>query len=249
LTHARPTAVYFFGTCLIDLFFPRAGLAGMELLRREGIRVIYPPRQSCCGQPAYNSGYRDEARTVASRQIACFPLDIPVVVPSASCAGMLKHHYPTLFEGHPLKAEADALAARVYELSEFLVDVLAVGFADLGPPVRVAIHTSCSARREMGVGDRVERIVAGLNNVIRVEHDHDAECCGFGGTFAVKQAETSAAMVLDKCDAIRDAGAEVVVSQDSGCLMNIGGALDKAGDRIRPLHIAEFLWERTHGRE
>lgn len=221
----------------------------MELLRREGIRVIYPPCQSCCGQPAYNSGYRDEARTVASRQISCFPMNIPIVVPSGSCAGMLKHHYPRLFEGHPLKAEADALAARVYELSEFLVDVLDLSFTDLGPPVRVAVHTSCSARREMGVAEHIEQLITGLNNVTRVEQHHPAECCGFGGTFAVKQAETSAAMVMDKCDAIREAGAEVVVSQDSGCLMNIGGALDRAGDQVRCLHIAEFLWERTHGRE
>ena len=221
----------------------------MELLRREGIRVIYPPCQSCCGQPAYNSGYRDEALIVASRQIACLPLHIPIVVPSGSCAGMLKHHYPKLFEGHPLKAEADALAARVFELSEFLVDVLDITLTDLGPPVRAAIHTSCSARREMGVADRIERLVAGLNNVTTVEQHHKAECCGFGGTFAVKQPEASAAMVTDKCGAIREAAAEVVVGQDCGCLMNIGGALDRAGDRIRSLHIAEFLWERTHGPE
>ena len=247
MIHERPTAVYFFGTCLIDLFYPRAGIAGMELLRREGVRVIYPASQSCCGQPAYNSGYRDEARTVATRQIACFPLPIPIVVPSGSCAGMLKHHYPKLFEGQPQQAEADAVAARVFELSEFLVDVLDLRLTDLGPPVKAAIHTSCSARREMGIADRIEHLVAGLNNVTLVAQHHKAECCGFGGTFAVKQPETSAAMVTDKCEAIRETGADVVVSQDCGCLMNIGGALDRAGDDIRSLHIAEFLWERTHG--
>jgi L-lactate dehydrogenase complex protein LldE len=249
LTIDRPTAVYYFGTCLVDLFFPRAGIAGMELLRREGIRVVFPQAQSCCGQPAYNAGFRDEARTVAAKQIACFPEYIPVIVPSGSCAGMIRHHYPRLFSGHPLQAEASALAARVYELTEFLVDVLNVRLADLGSPVKAAIHTSCSARREMGVASHIDQLVDGLNNVSRVEQHHATECCGFGGTFAVKQPEVSAAMVSDKCDAIRDSGAEVVVSQDCGCLMNIAGAFDKNGDGVRSLHIAEFLWERTHGHE
>lgn len=245
----RPESVYFFGTCLIDLLYPKAGLAGMELLSREGIRVIYPTEQSCCGQPAYNSGYRDEARTVAAAQIACLSHPIPIVVPSGSCAGMLKHHYPVLFQNHPLQTQAEALAARVYELTEFLVDVLQIRIEDLGPPMRVAIHSSCSARRELGVADRIETLVDGLCHVTRVEHHHAAECCGFGGTFSIKQPEISAAMVTDKCAALRDSGAEIVVSQDCGCLMNIGGALDKRGDGIRAVHIAELLWERSRGRD
>jgi len=247
MTRPRPNSVYFFGTCLIDLFYPQAGLAGMALLRREGVRVIYPPDQSCCGQPAYNSGYRDEARAVAARQIACLSRDLPVVVPSGSCAGMLRQHYPSLFAGHALEREAQALAARTYELTEFLVDVLRIRLADLGPPVTVAVHSSCSARRELGVADRIERLVDDLAQVTRVEQAHAAECCGFGGTFAVKQPEISAAMVADKCDALRDAAAETVVSQDCGCLMNIGGAFGKRGESVRTRHIAEFLWERTRG--
>lgn len=237
--------VYYFGTCLADLMFPEAGIAGMELLRREGVRVIYPRDQTCCGQPAWNSGYRDEARKVAAQQIACFPDPVPVVVPSGSCAGMLKHQYPRLFEGHDLHAQALSLAGRVYELTEYLVDVLNIELHDLGPPVKVAVHSSCSARREMGVADRIERLVDGLENVTSVEQDRKAECCGFGGTFSVKQPEVSADMVQEKAKAVQACGASLVVSQDCGCLMNIGGALDAAGLPVKPQHIAEFLWERT----
>ena len=248
-TAATPDAVYFFGTCLMDLLFPHAGLAGMELLREAGIRVVYPKDQSCCGQPAYNSGYRDEARSVAAAQIACFPDPLPVVVPSGSCAGMIRQQYPQLFRGHPLQTRAEALAARVYELTEFLVDVLQYRPADLGPPIKVAVHSSCSARRELGVADRIETLVDALGQVTRVEHGRKAECCGFGGTFAVKQPEISAAMVTDKCTELHASGAERVISQDCGCLMNIGGAFDRRDDGIPTQHIAEFLWERTRERD
>lgn len=225
--------------------YPQAGLAGMELLRREGVKVIYPGGQTCCGQPAWNSGYRDEARRVAAQQLSCFTKPYPVIVPSGSCAGMFKHHYPRLFEGEALHQKALALASRVYELTEYLVDKLDFHPRDLGPPVKVAIHTSCSARREMGVADHIERLVANLDKVTCVEQDRKAECCGFGGTFSVKQPEISAEMVREKCDALRQSEAKLVVSQDCGCLMNIGGAFAVAGDKIGHQHIAEFLWERT----
>ena len=243
----RPQAVLYLGTCLVDLLVPEAGLAGMELIRRAGVRVIYPADQSCCGQPAYNSGYRDEARAVAARQLAALDGDLPVVVPSGSCAGMLRHHYPELFAGYPLEAEALALSRRVFELTEFLVDVLALRPEDLGPPLKVAVHTSCSTHRELGAADRIGQLLDGLPAIEIVQPRHSAECCGFGGTFAVKQPAISAAMVADKCDALLESGADVVVSQDCGCLMNIGGALARRGAGPRCLHIAEFLLERTGG--
>ena len=245
---SRPAAVLYFGTCLVDLLYPKAGLAGMELLRRAGVRVIYPADQSCCGQPAYNSGYRDEARAVAARQLAVLGGDLPIVVPSGSCAGMMRHHYPELFAGHALHVQAVSVARRVFELTEFLVDVLALPLDDLGPPVRVAAHTSCSTRRELGAADRIEHLLDAMPQVATVEPQHVAECCGFGGTFAVKQPAISAAMVGDKCDALLESGAEAVVSQDCGCLMNIAGSLARRGAGPRCLHIAEFLWERTGGR-
>jgi len=241
----KPESVYFFATCLIDLLYPMAGLAGMQLLRREGVGVIFPRNQTCCGQPAFNSGYRDEALSVARAQLACFPRDIPVVVPSGSCGGMLRQHWPELFEGQPDESQALAVAGRTFELTEFLVDVLQIRLTDLGEPVKVAIHTSCSARREMGVADRIESLAAQLDKVEVLAQRRKAECCGFGGTFAIKQADVSGAMVKDKTDALRATGAERIISQDCGCLMNIGGALERQGAGPQTQHIAEFLLERT----
>ena len=240
-----PERVYFFATCLVDLLYPNAGLAGMQLLRRAGVEVLFPEDQTCCGQPAFNSGYRDEALAVARAQLDCFSYDIPIVVPAGSCAGMIRTHWPELFAGQPDEARALAVAARTYELTEFLVDVLQLRLSDLGDPIRVAIHTSCSARREMGVADRIEALVAQLANVEVLDQARKAECCGFGGTFAVKQADVSGAMVKDKTDALRATGAQRVISQDCGCLMNIGGALERQGGGLETQHIAEFLWERT----
>jgi len=245
----KPSSVYFFATCLVDLMYPQAGLAGMQLLRREGVEVIFPDDQTCCGQPAFNSGYRDEALAVARTQLACFARDIPVVVPSGSCAGMIKHHWPELFAGQADAERAVAVAGRTYELTEFLVDVLDIQLRDLGRPTRIAIHTSCSARREMGVADRIESLVEQLAHVEVLEQERKAECCGFGGTFAVKQADVSGAMVNDKTAALRATGASQVISQDCGCLMNIGGAFDHQGGGPHTRHIAEFLWERTAGGE
>ena len=245
-----PGTVYFFGTCLIDLFFPQAGLAGMELLRRQGLRVVFPQGQSCCGQPAYNSGRKAEARAVARAQIAAFPQDWPVVVPSGSCAGMMRVHYPDLFAGEPDQDAATAFAGRVYELSWFLVHVLGLDarLVDRGEKVTVTWHGSCHSMREMGVVDEPKRLLAGLANVTVAENPREKECCGFGGTFAVRQPEISAAMVADKVATIAATGASRVVSGDCGCLMNIGGALDKAGTPVRVQHLAEFLLERADER-
>ena len=143
-----PEHVYFFATCLIDLLYPKAGLAGMQLIKRAGVDVIFPNDQTCCGQPAYNSGYRDEALAVARAQLACLKRDIPVVVPSGSCTGMIRVHWPELFAGEPDEAQALAVVGRTYELTEFLVDVLDLRLKDLGEPTKIAIHTSCAARRE-----------------------------------------------------------------------------------------------------
>ena len=246
---SKPDEVYFFGTCLIDLLYPKAGLAGMQLIHKAGVRVIYPDNQTCCGQPAFNSGYRDEALAVARQLLGCFPRDIPVVVPSGSCAGMIKHHWPELFEGEHDEAEAKAVAERTYELTEFLVNTLQLKLKDLGKPTKVAIHTSCSARREMGVAQHIETLVGQLDQVEVLTQEHKPECCGFGGTFAVKQGDISGAMVKDKTDSLRATGAERVISQDCGCLMNIGGAFEKQGNGPATQHIAEFLMERCYAPE
>ncbi len=241
-------AVYYYGTCLVDLFFPQAGLSGIRLLQREGLRVIFPRGQTCCGQPAFNSGYQEEARAVARRQIALFPEPYPIVVPSGSCAGMMKRHYPHLFEGDPLQKKAEAFAARIFELTQFLKDVLQVRLTDRGEKIRVAFHSSCHALREMGISEEPRALLGQLANVEVAPLARGRECCGFGGTFAVRLPEISAAMVEDKAGDVVATGAEVLLSGDGGCLLNIGGRLEAEGAPVRAQHLAEFLWERTRER-
>lgn len=249
----RPADIYFFATCVVDQFFPGAGLDAITLLEREGIRVHFPEEQTCCGQPAFTSGFPDEARKVAAHQLTLFPENWPVVVPSGSCAGMMKHHYPTLFAADPVrKAQAEALSARIYEFTDFLVNVLGFEPQDKGAECTVVLHTSCSARREMGVHLTGRKLLDGMKGVNVAEQDHESECCGFGGTFSVKQPEISAAMVEDKLKALKASGAERVVSADCGCLMNILGHAawkDEQGGLKSPTlpgeHIASFLLRRT----
>lgn len=241
----KPQSVYFFGTCLVDLFYPEAGVAGIELIQREGVEVIFPQDQSCCGQPAFNSGQRDKAREVARAQLKLFPKDIPIVLPSGSCAGMMFKHYPELFEGEPDYDTACAVASRVYELSDFLLNVLKVSLTDKGVPVRVTWHGSCHSQREMGVRKQPKELLAQLDNVELVELKRETECCGFGGTFAVRQPEISAAMVSDKVDDIEATEAAKLVSGDCGCMMNITGHMEHRKSKVSGQHLAEFLWERT----
>jgi len=240
--------VYFYATCLVDLFFPDAGMAGIELLQDAGVRVIFPRGQTCCGQPAFNCGFWEEARAVARGQLALFPRDLPVILPSGSCAGMMKVHYPELFHGEPEEKAARALAGRVFELTQFLVDELDLRLEDLGEPVKVTLHASCHAQRDQGVLDQPKALLRQLRNVELVELPRERECCGFGGTFAVRQPELSDAMAADKAEAARSTGAALVLSTDGGCLLNIGGTLEKRGPGPATVHIAQFLRERSHGR-
>lgn len=244
----KPSQVYLFGTCVVDLFFPEAGLDAIRLLEREGLRVHFPQDQGCCGQPAYTSGYTEEARQVARKQLELLAEDWPVVVPSGSCAGMLREHYAELFKDEPeLHARLEALAARTFELAEFLLHVCKVQLQDRGAPTKVALHTSCSARREMNTHLHGRALLAQLSGVERVEHDHESECCGFGGTFSIRMPDISGAMVADKTQALKASGAAQVVSADCGCLMNINGALAKQQAALRGQHLASFLWQRTQG--
>lgn len=246
---AKPEKVYFYATCLVDLFFPDAGLAGVQLLEREGIEVIFPQNQTCCGQPAYSSGYNDQAREVILPQLELFPEDYPIVVPSGSCGGMMRKHYPELFAGTPQQARAEAIAARTWELTDFLLQVCQIKLEDQGQPVKVAMHTSCSARREMGVAEVGPKLLGQLAQVELVEQARPAECCGFGGTFSVRHPEISAAMVQDKAQAMLDAGAEQFVTTDCGCMMNIAGYAEKQGLPLKGQHIVSFLWDRLQAKD
>jgi len=244
----KPAQVYLFGTCVVDLFYPEAGMDSIRLLEREGIRVHFPQAQTCCGQPAYTSGYTEEARAVARTQLALFAEPWPVVVPSGSCAGMLRHHYAELFADEPeTLLQVQNLAERTYELAEFLLHVCQVDYQDRGAPTKVALHTSCSARREMQTHLHGRALLGQLQAVERVDHDHESECCGFGGTFSVRMPDISGAMVADKTRALQDSGAAQVLTADCGCLMNINGALEKQRAALRGEHLASFLWRRIGG--
>lgn len=243
---AKPTDAYLFGTCVLDMFDPEAGLSAVKLLEREGLRVHFPQDQTCCGQPAYTSGLIDEARRVAASQLNLFPETWPIVVPSGSCAGMMRHHWPRLFAGQGAhEAMAQAIAARVYELTEFLVHVCQTKLTDRGQPATAVLHTSCSARREMNTHLSGRALLAQLGGVRLAEQHHESECCGFGGTFAVRHPDISAAMAADKTEALLDTGADRLVSADGGCLLNLNGTLEKRGAPLRGQHIASFLWQRT----
>ncbi len=243
----KPRKVYFFGTCLIDAAYPDTGIAAIRLIHREGVKVVFPPGQSCCGQPAYNSGFPEEAREVARQQLRAFPKAWPIVVPSGSCAGMMRHHYPKLFADDPDLMKIRQFSDRIFELTEFLVRVLNIRLTDQGAPVTVTWHSACHAAREMGVIEDSKSLLRQLKNVELVELEREHECCGFGGTFSVKRPDVSAAMVADKTADIRRTGASRVISGDCGCLMNITGALDKQRVPISGHHIAKFIWERING--
>lgn len=241
-----PRDVYFFATCVVDLLSPQAGLDAIAVLEHAGVRVTFPAAQTCCGQPAYTTGYPDDARAVARAQLQLFPEAWPVVVPSGSCAGMLRHHWPRLFKDDAaLAARADAIAARVVEFTDFVVDTLQLDLGALAANFeKVALHTACSARREMDTLRSGRALLQALPGVERIDHDHEAECCGFGGTFSVKHPDVSAAMAADKLDAIAATGCSTFVSADCGCLLNLNATLEKRGDALRGEHIATYLRRR-----
>jgi L-lactate dehydrogenase complex protein LldE len=245
----RPPAsdVYLFATCVIDLFMPQAGLDAVRVLEASGITVHYPRAQSCCGQPAWSSGNPDEARAVARAQLDLFPHDWPVIVPSGSCAGMMRKHWPELFRDDPvLGPQAQALAERVFEFAEYLTCVLGWTLpagTSVGSEA-VALHTSCSARREMGTRTHGVALLDALPGVTRVDHERESECCGFGGSFSIKHADISGAMVKDKVAAVSATGCGRVVSADCACLLNIGHAARHQGAPFDVEHLASFLWRR-----
>jgi len=231
-------------TCLGDVLRPEAGQATVRLLRRLGHEVSFPERQTCCGQPFYNSGFSDYAREQAKFTIEVFEHAEVVVAPSGSCAAMVRVEYPHLLEAEPeWHARAQRLAEKTYELSEFLVNRL--GVVDVGARYegRVTYHYACHLRG-LGMTDEVERLIRHVAGVTFVPIERADQCCGFGGSFAVRYPDISTAMVDGKVECITATSADVVVSTDAGCLMNIGGRLRRLGKPIEVLHIAELLERR-----
>lgn len=237
--------VSLFITCLGDQFFPHVGECVVKILRQLGVEVTFNPAQTCCGQPAFNTGYRREAREVACRVLDLFDNDDYVVAPSGSCTSMVRVFYPELFSDDPERLKkAQRLQERFYEFSEFLVKVLKV--EDLGASFhgRVTYHDSCHLLRELGISDEPRRLIRAVRGIEFVEMQDYRLCCGFGGTFSVKFPEVSVAMGEDKVRAASDAGAEYLVANDSGCLMHVGGVIHRRGLPMQTLHLAELLTKR-----
>jgi L-lactate dehydrogenase complex protein LldE len=237
--------VSIFVTCIVDQLFPTVGLAMADVLERLGYRVDFPEDQTCCGQPAFNTGYRQEACQVARHFLKVFRDAEYVVVPSGSCTSMIAHHFRDLFPGDAeALREAAALTPRVWEFSKFVLEV--TGVDDVGARLEdiVTYHDSCHALREFGIKDGPRRLLSKVRGLELREMDTAEECCGFGGTFSVKLPEISGGMARTKIDSIVRTGAKTVVSVDSSCLMQIQGALSRAELPVRTMHLAEVLASR-----
>lgn len=236
--------VSLFITCLSDALYPQVGEAMVRLLAGYGVQVQFPDVQTCCGQPAFNSGYWDEARAAAKTLLAAFDDSDFVISPSGSCTGMIHHYYPKLFEHAPvLRQKAEQLRDKTYEFTQFVVNVL--GITDLGAvfPHKVTYHPSCHGSRLLGVSEEPLQLIQQVRGLDLVPLPFAEDCCGFGGTFAVKMSEISGAMVTEKADHVLETEAEVLVGLDLGCLLNISGNLRFRGEPVRVMHLAELLYE------
>ncbi len=230
-------------TCLVDMMRPRIGFATLQLLEAAGCEVVVPGTQTCCGQPAYNSGDRTAARGLAVKLLNEFEACEYVVAPSGSCSGMVRSHYADLVADDPTLAQRmTALSAKTYELTDFLVRVARLKQVPGKFQGSITYHDSCAGLRELGIKEQPRQLLAQVPGLTLSEMQGAEECCGFGGTFSVKFGEISAAIAEKKCDCIRDGETDAVVGGDLGCLLNIEGKLRRMGDeKTRVLHIAEVL--------
>lgn len=227
--------------CFVDQFYPGAGIGMVKVLEKLGHEVDYPESQTCCGQPAFNSGLWGEARDVADAMLDAFRDAEVVVGVSGSCGAMMRVFYPELYHGRPREAEAKALAAKTHEFSSFLVNVLKVGDIGAEFPAKATFHDGCHGLRELGIKREPRELLKHVRGLELIEMKEAETCCGFGGTFAVKFPEISTAMGEVKCASILETGADLVISNDSSCLMQIQGLLDRQGRPIRSMHLAEVL--------
>ncbi|MGX1970983.1 (Fe-S)-binding protein [Streptomyces kronopolitis] len=247
--------VALFVTCINDLLQPRTGQAVVALLERLGVEVAFPEGQSCCGQPQFNTGYRQATEPLVRRFDRVFRDFDHVVTPSGSCAAMVRDNYPRIGakaaaegRGPELADAAAAAVAKTYELTEFLVDVLKVEDVGAHYPHTVTYHPTCHGLRMLGLGDRPRRLLERVGGLELRELPGAEECCGFGGTFAVKNEAVSVAMGADKVRNVRATGAEALCTVDNSCLLHLGGTLSRQGAAVRPVHIAEIL-ASTEGNE
>ena len=241
MSQSKPR-VALFVTCLVDLYRPTVGFAAIRLLEAAGCLVEVPPVQTCCGQPAYNTGDRATARDLARAVVDAFGGYDYVVAPSGSCAGMISHHYPSLFDDDPqYRARAEVLAECTHELVSFLRDVRGVTKVDARYQDNVTYHDSCSGLRELGVKAQPRALLASVEGLSLTEMADPEICCGFGGTFCVKYPDISTRMVSDKCHDIAATGAGTLLAGDLGCLLNMAGRLKREGNPVKVRHVAEVL--------
>ena len=241
MTTVRPR-VGLFVTCLVDLHRPSVGFAAIKLLEVAGCDVEVPLAQTCCGQPAYNSGDRETTRALGRQVLDAFGGFDYVVVPSGSCGGMIAHHLPGLFANDPnLRARADALGAKTHELVSFLVDVMGVDAVPARYDGVATYHDSCSGLREMGVREQPRALLRSVAGLQLVELEDSDVCCGFGGTFCVKYPDISTRMVSDKAACVAASGADTLLAGDLGCLLNMAGRLSREGRPVHVRHVAEVL--------
>lgn len=238
--------IQLFITCLVDSFFPKTGLAMVDVLNRLGVDVTFPTEQTCCGQPAFNAGLREDARQMAKHTIRVFEASSDAIVaPSGSCVGMIRHGYPELFSDDPdWLPRAEAIAARTYEFTEYLVDIL--GVTDVGAHWDgvLTYHPSCHLLRDLGIDRQPRELLAHVHGATIVELPHAEECCGFGGVFSVAHPEISTEMLNRKIENLEASQAPTLVLADTGCRMHIAGGLSKRKKTQKVVHIAEILAKR-----
>ncbi|MBL4725992.1 MAG: (Fe-S)-binding protein [Rhizobiaceae bacterium] len=234
--------VALFVTCLVDLFRPSVGFASVKLLEDAGCDLEVPMAQTCCGQPAWNSGDRADTRDLAEAVIRNFEDYDYIVAPSGSCAGMLKKHYPEVFKGDPIwESRVERFSEKVYELTSFLVDVLKVEKVDAILKADITYHDSCAGLRELGIQEQPRKLVKSIKGVTMTEMKNSDVCCGFGGTFAVKYSEISNSIVTTKTEHIEETSAQMLLAGDLGCLLNMAGKLRRENSSIEVRHVAEVL--------
>lgn len=235
--------VSLFITCLVDQLCPNVGVATVEVLRRAGCEVVFDERQTCCGQPAFNTGYRKEARKFAERFIEIFEESEAefIVSPSGSCTAMVKHFHELFPDDHDWRERSEKIAAKTYEFSSFLVNVLKIESVGAKFSGKITWHDACHGLRDLNIKNEPRELLKNVENAEFVELEDADVCCGFGGTFSVKYPEISAAILDNKIEAIENSGADFVAACDASCLMQIGGRLSRLNSKVKPLHIAEIL--------
>ncbi|MCH5313584.1 MAG: (Fe-S)-binding protein [Helicobacter sp.] len=236
--------VFFFSTCLGSAAYADTCINAIKLLQKAGCEVVFKKDQTCCAQPSYNSGYYEQSRKIALHNVELFAGVEPIIVPSGSCSAMMREDYLALFEGRSEFDTIKQFSKRVYDLGEYLHKIARVQYEDKGAPTRVTWHSNCHALRTSKVIDSAKALLRSLQNVELVELEREEECCGFGGTFSIKEPEISNAMVSQKIEDILSRDVEYVISADAGCLLNISTAMKKRNIALKSIHLYDFLAQR-----